>query len=235
MIQRPCNGPGLRLLTTDLVTLDTPILKVISTLLIIVPLSCNGLRLRKSGQFGRIFFAFLLLGLTTDLLLWYINSTGSQLDPIYIFNFYAMAEALFFFWIIQAVSPAPLLNKAAGYFLILTPLAWAILLRFPFFESGKAVNSMPFVVMYEVLVSFLSGLALLALAEKEEELWRSWRFWFLLAIFFYCFCTFFVMTFIGQKLLANLWPLTNIINMVTYSFYTLGWWRYGKMGEKSIA
>lgn len=192
------------------------------------------MRIRKSGTFGRIFFCFLLLGMLTDLSLWYVNVTDAPIDPRHIFNIYALVEGLFFFWLIRTLSPNAMFKRIAESFLVITPLVWCFVLTAPVIASGST-PVMPFVVYYELVASFLGGFVLLANAEKNGQIWSSSGFWFLLAVFFYCFCTFFVMTFLGRRMVFNLWPLNNIINMLTYLFYTLGWLLYGRAGEESIA
>ncbi len=227
MIAVPCSGRGLRHQKTDLFELDDTTLKIISSLSILVPLTWNGWRIKKSGAFGRIFFCFLLLGLLTDLSLWYVHASGVDVDPRYLFNVYALIEGLFFFWLIRVLAPTPNFRRIAECFLVATPFAWCLVLAAPVISSGST-QTMPFVVYYEIAASFLGGFVLLALAENDSQLWTSSGFWFLLGVFFYCFCTFFVMTFLGKELVFNLWPLNNIINMLTYLFYTLGWWLYGR-------
>jgi len=210
--------------------LDDTNLKVVSSLAILVPLAWNGWRLRESGAFGRIFFCFLLLGLLTDLSLWYMFASGADVDPRYLFNVYALVEAMFFFWLLGALSPTSNLRRIAKGFLVATPFAWCLVLVAPALFSGST-QTMPFVVYYEVVISFLGGFVLLAHAEEEGQLWNSSRFWFLLAVFFYCFSTFFVMTFLGRALVFNLWPLNNLINITTYVLYCLGWWKYRQSGS----
>lgn len=204
------------------------VIKIISTLSILVPIAWNWIRLKESGLFGRIFFGFLLLGFLTDVSFWYIDASRVQTEPIYIFYVYALVEALFFFWLIWSLSISVNIRGISRFFLFCAPVGWILTLTWPMFETGKTGQSAPFVVSYEIAVSFLAGFALLALAEKEERLWNNSAFWFLLAIFFYCFCTFFVMTFLGKELVVSLWPLNNIINMVTYGLYSLGWWKFDK-------
>lgn len=235
MTRRLCSGRGPRHRITDLTIPDTQILKVISTLFILLPIVLNLARLKESGLFGRIFFCFLLLGLTTDLAFWYMSLRETRIEPTDLFNVYALVEALFFFWLIRSLTRSKALKLASEVILGVVPVAWCLFLAWPIFDVGKTGQSAPFVVSYEVVAAFLSGFALLALAEGKEQLWSSSSFWFLLGVFFYCFCTFFVMTFLGKRLLENLWHLNNVINMLTYLCYSLGWLRYDKQKLESFA
>lgn len=229
-----CSVRGLRHRTINVIALDAATLKILSTLSILAPLAWNGIQLKRSGLFGRIFFSYLLLGFLTDASFWYIHANQADVEPMHIFNAYSLAEALFFFWLIWSLAPNSSIKKVSALFLGCTPVLWGFILGMPLVE-GKSAQSAPFVVSYEIAVSFLAGFALLALAEKHSQLWHSWEFWFLLGIFFYCFCTFFVMTFLGKALAASLWPLNNIINMFTYLAYCLGWWTYRPSTPKPIA
>ncbi len=172
------------------------------------------------------FFFFLLAGLFTDLALWYAQAEGVKGVSLHLFNTYSVCEALFFFWLIRYVAPEGHLKKVAGLFLFATPLAGILLLLMPVYESGKTAQSIPFSTSYEVVAAFLAGFALLSLAERDNRLMTLWEFWFMLGVFFYCFTTFFVMTLLGSKLSLNLWPLNNVINILTYLCYSIGWWRY---------
>lgn len=204
-----------------------PTLQIISTLFILIPIFLNGLRLRKSGTLGRIFFCFLLAGLIADISMGYMHFNEIEGVSIYIFSAYSLGEALFFFWLIRYLGPTEILKKVAGFFLVVTPFVW-IAVQIPFYEAGKTARNIPFDTSYEVAAAFLAGFALLSMAEQEGKLATSAEFWLILGVFFYCFCTFFLMTFLGSQLSLNLWPLNNIINILTYLFYSLGWWMYRK-------
>lgn len=205
--------------------MDSTNLKIASTLSILVPLLLNGYRLKQAGTLGRLFFLFLLAGLITDLGLWYIQANHYQGVSLHLFNSYSFLEALFFFWLIGQLAPSPFLKRAVRYLLYCT-IAWILFLMIPAVDSGKTSQIIPFSTFYEVAASFLSGFALLSMTERVNHLTKSWKFWLLLGVFFYCFCTFFVMMLLGSQLSLNLWPLNNVINILTYVLYSVGWWRY---------
>lgn len=205
--------------------MDSTTLKIASTLSILVPIILNGARLKRAGILGRLFFVFLLSGLITDLGLWYVQATHVKGISLNLFNAYSLVEAMFFFWLIRHIAPNRSLKKIAGYFLYGTPIAWIVPLVLPG-VSGLTSQHIPFVTSYEVAAAFLAGFALLSMAERGNQLTQAWDFWLMLGVFFYCFCTFFVMTLIGSQLSLNLWPLNNVINILTYLFYSVGWWRY---------
>lgn len=205
---------------------DSTALKIASTLSILFPIVINGLRIRQAGILGRLFFVFLLAGLGIDVTLWYVQAIRLKGVSLPLFNAYSLVEAMFFFWLIRHISLSRSLERVAGYFLYFTPFAWILLLVLPPLDSGSTSQHIPFITSYEVATAFLAGFALLSMAERGGQLTQSWDFWLVLGVFFYCFCTFFVMTLIGSQLSLNLWPLNNVINMITYLFYSVGWWKY---------
>jgi hypothetical protein len=199
------------------------LLKIISTLAILLPLSCSLIGLRTSGILGRMFLLFLLAGLFTDVALWYLYYHPVKGLVLKIFNFYSLMEALFFFWLIRRLAISQILRSVTSKFLYATGPVWiAGFYIYPLFIQGQAARSVPFDTGYEVIVSFLAGFALLHLAEREDELLKTPDFWLLLAIFFYCFCTFFIMSMLGTHLSQSLWPLNNLINITTYILYSIG-------------
>jgi hypothetical protein len=206
--------------------LEDSVLKVISTLSILVPLTWNGIKLKEAGTLGWLFFGFLLAGFLTDMSLWYIQSRGITGLSLHLFNAYSCLEAIFFFWLLRYLTPSQILAKAAGFLLYGSPVVCFLLLVLPVDSHRETAQSGSFVTFYEVSTAFLAGFTLLAMAEKGERLYESWAFWLILGIFFYCFCTFFVMTVLGSRLSLSLWWLNNLVNILTYLFYSLGWWNY---------
>lgn len=155
----------------------------------------------------------------------YLHLNEIEGISLHIFSVYSLGEALFFFWLIRYVGPTVTLKKVANYFLLAIPFFWLIC-QIPIFESGKTAHSIPFLTTYEVVVSFMAGFSLLSLAERNDKLLPLPEFWFVLGTFFYCFCTFFIMTLIGSDLSLNLWPLNNIVNILTSLLYSIGWWMF---------
>jgi len=205
------------------------VLKIISTLAILLPLFINLLRIKKAGLVGWLFLCFLFMGFFSDVLMWYlyIKSVKGISGPV--FTLYSLFEALFFFWVIQYLTESSVLKSIARIFLFAAfPLWIGGFFIYPLFIEGQTAQYIPFSTAYEVITSFLSGFALLYLAEHEKMILRMGSFWFFLALFFYCFCTFFIMSMLGSFLSLSLWPLNNIINIITYIFYSVGLWCYTK-------
>jgi hypothetical protein len=110
--------------------------------------------------------------------------------------------------------------------LIITPVFWLFFIwLFPNLLFTDATASQVYDTIYEVAISFLSGYALLQMAEQKDGL-LSYKVWILFGVFFYCFCTFFLMNFLNTVLSHQIWFLNNIFNIITYLFYSAGSWRY---------
>lgn len=206
-------------------------LKVVSTLAILVPITSNLIKMKTAGLLGRLFFVFLVIGFTTDLSHWYLYYNSTEGISTHAFNIYSLCEALWFFWLIQYLTQSSILKTVSkNIFYYTFPFWLAGYFIYPFFIEEPTERSIPFITSYEVIASFLSGFALLYLAEDEDNLFKNASFWFFLGIFFYCFCTFFIMSLLGSYLSLNLWPLNNIINIITYILYSVGLWKYRKLG-----
>ncbi|MCH6235121.1 hypothetical protein [Cognataquiflexum rubidum] len=115
-------------------------------------------------------------------------------------------------------------------FYILTILLWVILtfVRFNFEPVNMSVGQL-FDPFYEISIAFMAGFVLLQMVEKEDSVSDKPMFWIFLGIFFYCFSTFFIATFLNTDLSEKLWFLHNIFNITTYGFYTVGLWKYYKL------
>lgn len=210
--------------------LDKSILNIASTLSILLPIWCNVIKVKEAGLLGRLFLLFLGAGLTTDLLMWYLHINPTEGLSRYLFSAYSLAEALFFFWLLRQIGQDTVMFRVAGYCMAVSPFVWFITLIASMSLPNHPARGITFDALYEVTASFLAGFTLLLLVERNVVLTRSWQFWFSLGIFFYCFCTFFVMTLLGTQLSLSLWPLNNVVNILTYLMYATGWYMYPRQG-----
>ena len=178
---------------------------------------------KTAGFQFRLFFVFLLIGFCTDVLMYYLLHTDQQKYLSNIFNFYSLIEACFFYWFIIYNAKLRFTKVVAQALFFITVLFWFVLvvIQPSFFKTTPGQLFDPF---YEVGVAFLSGFTLLQLVERESSVTIIPVFWILLAIFFYCFCTFFIMGFLNTLLSQKIWFLNNIINIITYVFYSIGLW-----------
>jgi hypothetical protein len=187
----------------------------LASLPILVPIGFAIRAYTTAGLAIRLFLFFLLIGLATDLTMWFLiyNKHYEYLLPV--FNAYSLVDSLFCFWLIRHLSVPSPLKKIA------TVCLW---LMVPFWLSAILIKSIeiPFDTAYEIVVAFLSGFLLLKIAESEGSVASNPFFWLLLGIFFYCFTTFFLMTLLGTEISQKVWWLNNVLNLITYILFAIG-------------
>lgn len=91
-------------------------------------------------------------------------------------------------------------------------------------ESNFLVSTV-FDPVYQVIAAFSAGFVLLEIVERNLKPQQMPAFWILLGIFFYCFCTFFVLGLMNTILGQKLWWLHNIFNITAYGLYAVGFWK----------
>jgi len=200
-------------------------IREISTLAILVPL-CLAIRFILTADTPyRLFFIFLLMGLATDLFGWYVSSHMHLLTAlVYVSTYYSVLESLFFTrWIAWHSSRT---IKTMARVVTVVSVIWIIFLPFNgIAQFGTLVRLTLFDAFYQTAVSFLSGFALLKIIEQEGKPFTKPDFWILAGIFIYCFSTFFVFVLkssVAQEFADKLWPIHNLVNIITYMFYSIG-------------
>jgi hypothetical protein len=129
-------------------------IREISTLAILVPLVISFRFLLSANREYRLLFAFLLVGLATDLFGWYVSSHMYLLTSlIYVSTYYSVVEAMFFTWWITQHSLSPSIKKI-GRVVMAVNIIWIIFLPFNgIIEYGTAISLMVFNVFYQIAVS----------------------------------------------------------------------------------
>lgn len=206
----------------DVMTITT--IQGILVLPIFVPLIVGLVKRKSADRVAQLFIFFLLAGLATDVVMWVLFYMRKPERLLIIFNFYSLVEAIFFFWFLYATSLSNAIRKVSYFFLLATLPFWIFCIFIYPAMVEKALQSAVFDTTYEVIVSFLAGYALLLRVEKETPFFSSSVVWFTLGIFFYCFCTFYIMTFLQTFVSHQIWFLNNIFNIISYALYTLGFW-----------
>ncbi|MCR9015514.1 hypothetical protein [Aquiflexum gelatinilyticum] len=191
--------------------------------------------LKKGSREIRLFFLFLFIGLLADLTMYVFNQIGLGDKNKFVYNFYSLIEALFFIYLIKTYVKNVKAEGLANTLFIFTPIFWVSLqvLRW-FFPIQQYYPGLVFDLYYEISFSFLAGIVLLEMVEKYDSVSDKPMFWIFLGIFFYCFCTFFIATFLNTELSKNLWFLHNVFNIITYGFYTVGLWKYYKTQKLNL-
>ncbi len=198
-------------------------LSIISTLTVLVPIAVGIFAFKGATFFVRIFLFFFLIGFTVDVSNWYLIKIDRKDIAQTIFYIYVLIEPiwltfftgrslqikirwlivveliLFFFWIIAHIN--------------LQILNW---LNPTFTDTFSMILSM--------FISALSGYALLRFSQKPDTMLYRSEFWFLLAIFIYCFTTFFLNEYILSELLHKIWYLHNTMNIISYFIFADGFY-----------
>lgn len=189
-----------------------------------IPLVFGLLRFKRAEKVGRLFVLFIAVGSFVDTVMLtsiYLNKTSYLL---LVFNVYSLLEALFFFWFLWSTAPSDSIRKISRTFLYLTLPLWIFLIFVLPMIVKEISRSAAFDTTYYIITSFLAGFVLLQRVENEKSVFSNPWFWFTLGIFFCSFCTFYIMAFV-QTILANkIWFLNNIFNIISYTFYSLGFW-----------
>jgi hypothetical protein len=199
----------------------TTTLRGLLALPVLLPIGLGLYKFKTADRHARLFLLFLLVGFLTDFSVWMVLEFNREWTGVAVFNLYALLEALFYFWFASAVAPQPVLKTISKTLLLLTPFWWVFCLYlYPRLTDGS--GSALFVPSYEIAGAFVTGFALLSLSERVENLFSTASFWFLAGIFFYTFCTFFIMTLLDTRLLNPLWFLNNVFNILSYLFFSMG-------------
>lgn len=214
------------------------LLNIISTVAIIIPIVANGLILNTAGLRLRLFFVFLLIGLSVDLLGWYYSSHPEiESFLLYCSVWYSIVEAVFFVWLITSYRQRPAVRRLRNFVMFVT-MVWSVYLLYKGVRiTGVVSHASLFDVFYQVAVSFFAGFTLLYMAETEERLTSLPFFWIFTGIFFYCFSTFFVFVMkrtVDHAIAKELWRVHNVCNIITYLFYTVGFIRFYKSGPRDV-
>lgn len=191
---------------------------------IMLPLMIGLFRFKAAGFQFRLFIFFLVVGFVTDITMYLLKGTLYKNWLPDIFNGYSLVEATTFLLIISLNATGKWMKRGTLALMVMTVLLWVVLVVIkPAFV--QAAPSQVFDPFYEVIVAFLAGFTLLHLVEQQPDVIHHGIFWILLGIFFYCFCTFFLMGFVNTLLSQRIWVVNNIINLCTYLLYSIGLWK----------
>jgi hypothetical protein len=209
-------------------------LQVLSGLLAFVPIALGLKALSKNRMFAGAFISFLLVGIATDITMGAIVNAGNILLATKVFQIYSLFEASIFLWCIFKLTVFVPIRKAVRYATVVIPLFWIFCMFFlPLLMKGFNQGSAIFDSCYEVIVAFLAGFAILNLTEENERIFELPEFWILFGVFFYCFGTFFIMIFLKTFLSQKIWFINNIINVISYGIYAVGFYKLSQIGLKA--
>ncbi|MEO7991387.1 MAG: hypothetical protein ABI663_17680 [Chryseolinea sp.] len=186
----------------------------------------------KTDGFTIRLFLFLCIGLSAELIMEFGGMTKEY--KFVVFDIYCLLECTFFFWVISNYVDFLFKSLLKLFFFISFPL-WIVCL---FIIPGLVILEMPgiafFNLIYEVAISFLAVHVLLKFIESSRQISAIPAFWFFLGVFFYCFTTFFLMSFIDSSVGKKIWWSHNVFNMITYLFYSISLWKAHTKGSFTI-
>jgi hypothetical protein len=140
------------------------------------------------------------------------------------FDSYCFAECTVFHWLVSyrtnSLQYISLIRSAAAFTVPVLICTTIVVNFFAITTIREGFN-----MAYEVAISFLSAREILRLTESESRMITTPYFWLFTGIFFYCFCTFFLMSKLELAVMHKLWNLLhNSVNIVTYALFTTAFW-----------
>jgi len=193
-------------------------LKVTTTFATLVPIAAALLRFKTAGKIYRLFLLYLSYGFLTDILVWQLMDVSSEAS-FFLFILFPLVEAIFMIWFIKSTNKSPVLVRICNLLMILMIPFW--ICAHYLYNHSEQLSAL-FDSSYEIVVAMLSGFSLLKLAEKEDHLPKNPIFWLQTGIFFYCFSTFYVSGFLGSDLRQKIWWIHNVVNLLVYILFTIG-------------
>lgn len=189
-------------------------ISIVSTFSVLAPLYLL-LRNFKSYEFEiKALTLYLLTGFLMDIAGWYFYSTSNGKILGFLRHAYDLFEAVFLSWFLGRVSPYPRIKFLYNWMgAVLFPL-W--LMRF---YSHEWMGH--FKIFSQILIAFSSCFFILKIVEKTPEVSRNLIVWILLGIFFYCFCTYFILGTL-VFVVAKAWFSHNLVNITTNLIYFIG-------------
>lgn len=197
-------------------------IQIISVLGILVPIVIGIVNYKTAELDIQLFLVFLSIGFFVDSSMISLALAGKTAYLQNIFDFYSLVESTFFYWLISRNVKRNFLQVASKILLLVTPVFWNLVIiarTYPLFKDALPVKM--FDPVYEIAVAFLSGIVLLQMVETGS-VFSIPVFWLFQGMFFYCFCTFFIMMFLNTVLSQHIWFMANIINIISYIFYSIG-------------
>ncbi len=166
---------------------------------------------------ARWFLLYLVFGFLVDLggwLFYKIQNPDASWVNRYI---YELVESMFFVWLVRYITNQKTIRKICNFLFPLFGLMWII--------STLSTEYIGFFrTIVGVIVAFLSGFLLLELVEAKKSKGFPIIFWIILGVFFYNFCTFFIMALINTEAGLKVWWIQNSINITTNVIFGVGFW-----------
>jgi len=202
-------------------------LSVISTFCALLPIIAGFFAFKKSSAIVNTFLLFFLIGFTVDMSIWQLSLLKRKDIAQPIFYLYVLIEPLWFTYFIAKV--ISLKKQLLGALVVLLSILWFVahvsLDKLNWLEPSYTDN---FNTFYNMLISVMSGYALLKFSQNPKNMLQKTEFWFMVALFVYCFSTFFLNKFILSGLLDKIWFLHNTMNIISSLIFAYGFYISGK-------
>ena len=201
-------------------------LQIVSILTILIPLGIGLLRIKTAGFEFRLFIGFLAFGFIIDVTMFTMVQMQQFAHLHHVYNFYSLIECMFFYWFLNRNASSGALVNVVKILILVTVIFWLLfVVTFPTMLFRMGIASRIFDTVYEICVAVYAGFLLLQFVEKKPNVIEQPVFWMVLGIFFYCFCTFFIMGLLHTIVSHEIWFLNNIFNILTYLLYAIGFSR----------
>lgn len=165
------------------------------------------------------FVIFLLIGWMMDLGSYHFTDNKH-------FNYYSVLEACFFlcflFWTIKGKIRSWWLLFWIVLYVLFFLIHHIYFMQDPDFVKSDSV----FTSSIKIINSFLAAGSVVTMNYRGDALLNSGYFWFSVGIFFYCFGTYFLFSFLNSDFYKSLWWIHNSINILTniiFAFAFLVW------------
>ncbi|HKR05450.1 MAG TPA: hypothetical protein VJY62_12520, partial [Bacteroidia bacterium] len=90
-----------------------------------------------------------------------------------------------------------------------------------------------FSFIYQITASTFATAAILKFIEVKENVMQEPDYFFLIGIFFYCFCSFFIDFFIGEEIAKKIWWIHDLANCISYLIFVKAFLVAGKAAKST--
>lgn len=199
--------------------MTTNLTGIAATLTELATLSVGLILFKKAGKPFRLLIFWLLIGCVTDLICWKTYKTNLQV-AYRLLDAYSLFESLFLIYIIQSTGFIKNQNHLFRIiYSFIAVLFFCSYYLFPYWMKSEDSYSGLFSFIYLTTSVCLSTWALLNLIETVEVVRESPDFFLLMGIFVFCFCSFFIDSFINDEFKASVWWLHDVANMTAYLIF----------------
>jgi hypothetical protein len=197
-------------------------IKYISVFFVIAPLLLSAITF-KTFKFSPALLIFLSVGFTTDLLNLY--SERLNIERQLVWDLYSIFECSMLLWMVRH-RQNHLTFKAYFMTLLISVSMWTAcqyLYGKSFLFALIAIAPLSiFIIIYQAFLVFYCAKEILCLCENENRIILSPLYWIHTGIFFYSIGTFFIMGFLSNPILHNMYYINNIVNIVTHLLFLIG-------------